>query len=101
MPRSVPTGIRPLVRARLRDVQIYLVAEIHHISWSSWGSDLVSASNWYLNCNCYTHSRVCLQMAVTLDPALTGIILSEGFVGFGGPLHAIFLELTSVCGYDE
>lgn len=42
------------------------------------------------------HCRVCLHTAWTVDPAVTSMILSEGVVGFGGPLQAMFLELTSV-----
>ena len=42
------------------------------------------------------HVSVCLQMAVRLDPAVTWMILLDGVVGLGGPLHARLLELTSV-----
>lgn len=31
--------------------------------------------------------KVCLQRALTVDPAFTSKITSEGAVGFGPPLH--------------
>ena len=37
-------------------------------------------------------------MAVTSEPAFTGMILSDGVVGFGGPLQAIVSALTSCWG---
>ncbi len=42
---------------------------------------------------------MCLQMAVTFVPAVTARIWSDGFVGFGGPLQAKLLELTSCWGW--
>ncbi len=39
--------------------------------------------------------RVCLQMAVTLVPAVAGMILEEGCVGLGGPLQAMLFDMTS------
>lgn len=47
-----------------------------------------------------SHSSVCLQTAVTLDPALTDMVLSDGFVGLGGPLQAMVFDMTFVCGYS-
>lgn len=41
---------------------------------------------------------VCRQTAVTVLPAWTSMTLSEGVVGFGGPLHASESELTSWIG---
>lgn len=38
------------------------------------------------------------QTAVTVDPAWTVITLEVGVVGFGGPLQAIELEVTSSIG---
>ena len=34
-----------------------------------------------------------------MEPASTGITLSVGIVGFGGPLQARFAELTFCCGW--
>lgn len=47
----------------------------------------------------FLHCRVCRQMAPTVSPAFTSMILSEGVVGFGGPLQAMLAPLTSLCGY--
>ena len=44
------------------------------------------------------HSRVWRQTAVTSEPAVTGMILSEGVVGFGSPLQAILSAVTSTWG---
>lgn len=46
--------------------------------------------------------RVCRQTAVTVEPAWTSMILSEGVVGLGGPLQASESEVTSWIGpsYD-
>lgn len=43
-------------------------------------------------------SRVWRQTAVTSEPAVTGIILSDGVVGFGGPLQAIVSAVGSSWG---
>lgn len=42
--------------------------------------------------------RVCRHTAVTVEPAVTEMILSDGVVGFGPPLQARSLDVTSVIG---
>lgn len=45
--------------------------------------------------------KVCRQIAWTVDPAATLITLLVAVVGFGPPLQAISLEVTSVIGWSE
>jgi len=43
--------------------------------------------------------KVCLQVACTVLPALTLIMYGDAVVGFGPPLQARSLVVTSVIGY--
>jgi hypothetical protein len=72
------------------------VAGIHHIS--SAGCNGQTKPVLYDENKRYLHVRVCLQIAVTFEPALTEMTLSDGVVGFGEPLQAIEVDDTSWMG---
>jgi len=80
-----------------------LVSGVHNVVGTGCQASvgvLVFAPKSYVN-TASIQVRVCRQMAVMVDPALTLMMFLDGVVGLGGPLHAIFFDETSVCGWSK